>query len=319
MLQGVLNLQIIPEFAQGFSQLRAARLALVPGEMRSEIFKRRQNFLTQLFKGFGQPRIIGDLKRFAPLRAVPAARERLVFEPVNFRLVHGQKPGLERGEPIIMQPFQRDGAEGAAGQFGKRVMDNGFAPVEEKRNFVAAKHACQRFVIIVEISHQHGGVAKTSAAANEAQNLARGKRGLGLGICTNGQGDCRLPIADCRFFRFAAWRLRPILLQVQQRCIPRKPVFPRVAFEQFDCDFAIRQIFRSQPALLIRFGDRRPDRKPGMPDIGCRLGFEAKREGRTVAVRQKGGEQIQFLRGHFGKAIEPQAGNCQLRIVDCRF
>ena len=38
---------------------------------------------------------------------------------------HWRKPGLERGEPIVLPPVERDGAERAAGQFGERVVRDG--------------------------------------------------------------------------------------------------------------------------------------------------------------------------------------------------
>ncbi len=108
---------------------------------------------------------------------MPAEFERGVFQPVNFGFVHGRKPGLERGKPVVVPPVKRDGAERAAGQFGQRVMRDGFAPVEEERNFVAAENPRQRLVIIVEIAHQHGAVAETVSGADEVQNLrARRKR-----------------------------------------------------------------------------------------------------------------------------------------------
>ena len=56
--------------------------------------------------------------------------------------------GLERGEPVVVPPVKRDGAQGVARQFGQRVMRHGFAAVEEKRDFVAAKNPRERLVVI---------------------------------------------------------------------------------------------------------------------------------------------------------------------------
>ena len=123
---------------------------------------------------------------------MPAAGERLVFQPVNFSFVHRRKTRLERGKPVIGRPVERDRAERAAGQFSQRVMRHEFPPVEKERNPVTAKHAFQRFVITVEAAHEHGGIAEAVAGAvvmDEFQNLARGENGLGLGIGAGGKAD----------------------------------------------------------------------------------------------------------------------------------
>ena len=143
-------------------------------------------FFCAAVRGLSQFGIFRDLKRFAPFFAAPAAFERVVFQPVNFGFVHGRKSGLERGEPVVVRPVERDGAERAAGQFGQRVMRDGFAAVEKEGNSVATKNPRQRLVITVEIAHEHGAIAETSARPDEFQNFARGKRRLGFGI---GAGD----------------------------------------------------------------------------------------------------------------------------------
>ena len=153
------------------------------------MLKRRQNFFAQPFQEFFKFRVVRDLNGFAPFCAAPAAGERLIFQPVNLGFVHRRKTGLERGKPVIVRPVERDRAERAAGQFRQGVMRHEFPPVEKERNSVAAKRALQRFMIAVETAHEHGGIAKTPALADEAQNLARGKNSLGLGIGTGGNTE----------------------------------------------------------------------------------------------------------------------------------
>ena len=143
-------------------------------------------FFAEPFQEFFKFRIVRDWNGFAPFCAMPAAGERLIFQPVNFSFGHRRKTGLERGKPVIVRPVERDRAKRAAGQFRQRVMRHKFAPVEKKWNSVAPKRARQRFVIAVETAHEHGGIAEAVAVADEAQNLARGKNGLGLGIGTSG-------------------------------------------------------------------------------------------------------------------------------------
>ena len=48
---------------------------------------------------------------------------------------------------------------------------------------------------------------------------------------------------------------------------------------------------------------------------GC---VEAERERGAFAKRQNGGEQIQFLRRHFGETVEPQVGNVGVRKREVR-
>ena len=105
-------------------------------------------------------------------------------------------------------------------------------------------------------------------------------------------------------FRFPA-RLRPALFQMPQDRIFSKTIFVRTARENFDFDLAVRQIFDALVALLKRLADDVPNREPGIFLI-IHAGFvEAKGKSGVFAERQNGGEQIQFLRRHFGEAVEP--------------
>ena len=83
-----------------------------------------------------------------------------------------------------------------------------------------------------------------------------------------------------------------------------KTVFLRMAFECFNADFTMRQMREPLPALLESFSDRRPDGEPR--SFSFRLVFEAERERGAFAMRQNGGEQVQFLRRHFRETVEPQ-------------
>ena len=112
---------------------------------------------------------------------MPAAREGFVFEPVNLRLGHGGKAGLERTEPVPVPPVQGDGAEGAAGEFRQRVVRDGFPAVQEKRQVVIPEGAGQGLVAALEAAHEHGAIAKAPAAAHELPDGAGRQHGLGLG------------------------------------------------------------------------------------------------------------------------------------------
>ena len=167
----------------------AVRLVFPTRELHGKILKGRQNYFAQPFEGLGQFGVFHDLKGFSPFCAVPATGECFIFKPVNsaraercFRFVRERKTGLQCGEPVIVRPVERDRAERAAGQFSQGVMRHRFPPVEKERNPVATKHTRQRLVIAVEIPHEHGGIAKTSAATNEAPDFARGACCFGVGV-----------------------------------------------------------------------------------------------------------------------------------------
>ena len=153
----------------------------MPRELPGKISKRRENPFAQAFK-----RSVSGRQRFAPFFAVPAEFKCGIFEPVNFGFFNAGKSGLERGKPVGVRPIEGDGAEGAAGEFRQRVVGNGFAAIQEKRDAVTAKHTRQRFVITVEAPHLHRAVAKSRAGADKSQDFARGKRGLGFRIRTDG-------------------------------------------------------------------------------------------------------------------------------------
>jgi len=61
-------------------------------------------------------------------------------------------------------------------------MRDGFAAVEKKRDFIAAKNPRERLVITFQIADENGRVAEAVSGADEFQDFARGKNGLGLGM-----------------------------------------------------------------------------------------------------------------------------------------
>src|ERR1017187_8149187 len=111
-------------------------------ELRGEIFKWRKNPLAHAF----ERRVIGG-QRLAPFFAAPAEFQRGIFEPGNFGFFNAGKSRLERGKPVVVPPVKGDGAERAAGEFGERVVRDGFTAVQEKRDAITAERARQRFVI----------------------------------------------------------------------------------------------------------------------------------------------------------------------------
>ena len=121
--------------------------------------------------------------------------------------------------------------------------------------------------------------------------------------------------------RVESWELgsvlRPVCFKRGQSRIVCKAVIRRQARKHFNFDFAAGNIFNPPAALRTCFGNGGPDGKPRR--FGVRRVFEAECKCGAVAKRQNGGEQIEFLRRHLGKAVEPEALNCRLPIADCRF
>ena len=104
--------------------------------------------------------------------------------------------------------------------------------------------------------------------------------------------------------------IRPARFQVAQAGFG-ETVFFRVACEQFDVDFAIRQIFDSLAALLKGFADGDQMESQEVRS-GCRFALEAKGERRAAAMRQNGGEQIQFLGVISAKPSSHRSGNSEV-------
>ena len=92
------------------------------------------------------------------MRAGPAVAQGFVFERVERGFIVGDKSGFERAKPVFTPPAERGGAQGEAGQFGERVVRDGFAAVEEEGNLVAAKSAFERAMIGVETADDDGAM-----------------------------------------------------------------------------------------------------------------------------------------------------------------
>ena len=188
-LKLLLDAQFAPELPQRLSELLSVGPVLQQRELSGQVLKRRNDFPAQWLQIVCQAVIIGDLKWPLPHGTFPAPGERLVFEPVEPGFLDGHQAAFERGKKIFVFPVEGGDAQGAARQFGQRVMRDGFAAVEKERDVVAGEDALQNFVIAFERAEDHGGVAETSAVADEAQDLARGERGLGIGVGAGGGAE----------------------------------------------------------------------------------------------------------------------------------
>ena len=71
-------------------------------------------------------------QRLAPFFAAPAEFKRGILQLVDFIFFNAGESGLQRGKPVVVPPVKGDGAERAAGEFGQRVVRDGFTAVQEK-------------------------------------------------------------------------------------------------------------------------------------------------------------------------------------------
>ena len=137
-------------------------------------------------------------------------------------------------------------------------MRDGFAAVEEKRNFVAAKNPRERLVIIFQTANENGTVTETVAGTvvmDEFQDFARGENGLGFGIGAVGDADgvifrsaehrlgkFRFEPSRCSALRCVEWA-RPAFFKCGQRGILREAASFRLARKHFNFNFAAWQVF----------------------------------------------------------------------------
>src|SRR5205807_490275 len=168
-------------------------------------------------------------------RSLPAARQRFGFQLVNFSFLGGDQSGLERREPIITLPFPRDGAQGAAGQFGQRMVRDRFPAIEKKRNFVAGEYSLKSMIVRVEAPDQDAHLAITSTAPDMPQNFARGKRYFAFRLGADRNADSSGAGVPPAASDVKLARLGPVFLEMAQR---------RGVDETVQCRFAGKQLCR---------------------------------------------------------------------------
>ncbi|HEU5397239.1 MAG TPA: hypothetical protein VFV81_08725, partial [Verrucomicrobiae bacterium] len=144
------------------------------------MFKGRENLLSQPLERFQR-------ERLAPFFPAPAEFQRGILQAVDFGVADAAEPGFQGGKPVVVLPVEGNQADSAAGQFGERVMGDGFAAVEEEGNTVSAEGSRERFMVRLEVAHQKRAIAPTVSGPDKAQDLARGKNCFGIRIGARGQ------------------------------------------------------------------------------------------------------------------------------------
>src|ERR1043165_7849806 len=96
----------------------------------------------------------------------------------------------------------------------------------------------------------------------------------------------------------------PMPLEVCQHWACRKSTSSRIALEPFNCDldFWIRR------ERVVHAPERLPHHRPRRQPRRAlsRLPLQVKGQRCTAAVRQKRAQEVQFLGGEFGKAVQPE-------------
>src|SRR5439155_20507069 len=120
-----------------------------------------------------------------------------------------------------------------------------------------------------------------------------------------------------RWFACKRLRICPMLFQMRQRWIGRKPSVVPLARKHFNPNRTLWQRGQSLVAVAECLADDRPGGKPG--DILLRLVIQTKRQRCLLAKRRQGGQEIQFLRRHLREAIQPKTTEtyCRVRSPEC--
>ena len=310
---------------------------VVRGELLGEFSEGGGEFGAEGF-GAGEVELrVGDLQRFEPARAAPAVGEGEVFQPINVGVVVVGEAGFQRAEEVVGLPAVGEGAQGEAGQLGERVVGDGLAAVEEEGDAVTGEDAAQRDVVVVEGAEDDGAVAVTAAGADVTEDFAGGVGRFALGIRAEAEGEgmgdgvCRLgrcvvagcgAARDARCARLAALELGldgvspyragggwggPVGFEVGEGCAVAETAVGGGAGEFFDGDFAGGQGFDARVAIAVGAADAGPEGEPAFRVGG--VWVEAEGEGGGAAEREDGAEEVEFLRGHFGEAVEPETGD----------
>src|SRR5581483_9314546 len=142
-------------------ELQPVGTILEQAHFRVELLEWRDDFLAHRLERAGEFGLIrGKNDGRTPDRALPTAGQRFVLEAVDFLLRGGDEAGLQRGEPILMDPRRNHRAQRVARQLGERMVRDRFAAIEEERDFVAREYAGERVVIRLERTREHGDLAE---------------------------------------------------------------------------------------------------------------------------------------------------------------
>src|ERR1041385_8866131 len=146
---------------------------------------------------------------------------------------------------------KRDGAQGAAGKFGERVMGDGFTAIEEEGNAVAMKDAAQWFMRIFHRAHENSGFAKAASGANEFEDFASGEDGFGFGVGAFNDTDLFAVGFECA-------RIAPTFFEMRERYGFIKAAVGLTAREGFFARRCEEDGLEFGPDLAIGARDRTP-------------------------------------------------------------
>ena len=297
-----------PEFAQRAGEFETGGLPTARAHQRGlKNSQRSHGSLAQGFEPLRQRGVPGDVNWLQPGLTFPATRQRLVFQPVDFEIRHAGQPALEQAKPVLLLPAERDRAHRVAGQFGERVVRDGFATVEEERDFVACENATQDVLIRLKLPQQHRHVAKASARSDVPENFARGESDFTL---RRGRAQDTNGIRSSRIVRQKRNRQRPVRFEMRQFRRGGEALDRRVPRERNGSD--VRHHHREcAQAAPRRLRHHRPRRKC-FPRFQ-RLRLAAERQRGSGAPGHQCAQQGEFLFRHFREAVEPQSAETRRR------
>ncbi len=307
LLEGGGGIEVGPKLADRMGELGAGGLGLVGlgvrGEGLAEGDEWGDEFAAEAFEwgGVGGGRI--EAEGFEPVGAVPTAGEGFVFELVDERVGLMDEAGLEGAEPVVVLPVEGGEAEGGAGEFGEGVMGDGFALVEEEGDLEAGEGASEGNGVGREVANEDGGVAVTAAGAGVVEDEVGGGDGFGFRVAGLDELEAGGGIGEGQVGG-------PIGFEVGEGGLGWEAVVGGVAGEGFDDQSGLGEAGEALVAGAAGLGDESPGGEPG--GRVERRALEAEGEGGVGAVGDERGEEVEFLRGHLGEAIEPEAAEVGL-------
>jgi hypothetical protein len=257
--------------------------------------------------------------------ATDAVLEGEIFEVIDQGWGIDHQAGFEGAEPIFGGPAAGGDAEGAAGEFGDGMMAHGFAQVGEEGDVMTAEGLGEEVAIILQAPDRDADITEATAAlVDMVEDETGGETGFGGGI--EAFDEVQMGREDGGGVRRGRRGEGVVpsggeVAQVGSRHVSGGGT--SVVGGQGANEGGEIQGAHAMEATEEGGPGNAPEGGVGMGgwgvgwsgsggsggSVGVRgIGLEAEGEGGVVGAGEDGGEQVHLGQGHFGEAIEPEAG-----------
>lgn len=311
------DLEIGPQGAQGEGKGRAVDGGIGQGQESAEGLQGGGEEAEGIWgQGAGRQ----DFVQVQPGIAAEAVLEGEVFQVIHQRERSHHQTGFQCAEPIIESPATGGDTEGAAGEFGDGMMAHGFAEVGEEGDLMTAEGLGQEVAIILHASDRDADIAEAAAVLMDmAEDPPCGEAGFGGGI--EAFDEMELGRKDGGGIRGGRWWERVVPMGGQAGEVGRGKVSGRrgaIGGEgaeeggktQGTDAMKAAEVGGPSDAPQGGLGGRGWVGRGGRVRGGGVRGFglEAEGEGGLECSGEDGREEVHLGLGHFGKTIEPEAG-----------